>query len=153
MCTDEFLLFDLRFSFSIRLASALLFVHRLHGGGRSPFSALMFFFNRKTTKGAPRSSTCYFRGGVSSPNVGHPRIRSRMKPSMAHVLLRCSYTLRKTEQRPSGPPAQGWTTPSTAYVGRRLLVTLTDTCYGAATTSDSNVRLAAPRSSIRDYGC
>ena len=144
MCTSAFPCFDLRVSFSIRLASALLIVHRLHGGGRSPFSGPMFFVNRKLIKGAPRSSTCYFRGGISSPNVGHPRIRSRMKPSIAHVLLRCSYTLRKTEQRSSGPPAQGWTTPSTAYVGRRKRIPLIDTCYGAVTPPDSNVRRAAP---------
>ena len=85
-------------------------------------------------------------------NVGHDRIPFRLIPSMTCVLHRRSYTLRTMVQRSPGPPAQEWTTPYTAYVGRRLRITLIDMSYGAVTPNDSNVRRAAPRSSLRDYG-
>ena len=85
-------------------------------------------------------------------NVGHDRIRFRPTSSIACVLHRRRYTLRTMVRRSPGPPAQRWTTPSIAYFGRRLRITLIDMCYGAVTPPDSNVRRAAPRSSLRDYG-
>ena len=67
------------------------------------FSSTVPLHHPSTRKNAPRSSTCYFRGGVPSPDVGHYRIWSRLKPSMASSCNVADIWLLGCQRRHPGP--------------------------------------------------